>query len=207
MSEARLAAIETKLLDLEDLKAQLRELQDVKARLRELEDVREITDCFRKFHWACCGGFNGLQAGRMEALDQLADDATIEVKGLHEPGKGPTGRKQYTAYWEYYYGDAGPLPRVFQTTVSEWVEVEGDTATGYSVMLAFLEFRGGGAPWMTLAMRINNYVRTDKGWKIKSTTINGGFESDINELKGGHNGLLNELPPQEERQEWKWPGV
>ena len=58
-------------------------LAELEARIQELEDVREITDAARKFNWECCGGFNGVQAGRMEALDNLADDATIEVKGLH----------------------------------------------------------------------------------------------------------------------------
>jgi hypothetical protein len=87
MSEDRLAALE--------------------ARIQELEDVREITDAARKFNWHCCGGYNGVQAGRMEALDNLADDATIEVKGLHEPGKGPKGREQITEYWDYFYGDSG----------------------------------------------------------------------------------------------------
>ena len=73
-------------------------LAALEARVQELEDVRQITDAARKFNWECCGGFNGVQAGRMEALDNLADDATIEVKGLHEPGKGPKGREQYTEY-------------------------------------------------------------------------------------------------------------
>ncbi len=201
MDTDRLAKLEALVAE------QQAELSEQRARLREIEDVREITDCFRKFHWACCGGFNGAQAGRMEALDQLTDDATIEVKGLHEPGKGPTGREQYIAYWEYYYGDAGPLPRVLQTAVSEWVEIDGDAATGYSVMFAMLEARASTSPWMMLALRVNHYVRTDKGWKIKSTNIDGGFEVEIGALRGGHASVLNDLPPPDDRQEWKWPGV
>ena len=51
-------------------------LAELEARISELEAVRQITDAARKFNWACCGGFNGVQAGRMEALDNLAVDKT-----------------------------------------------------------------------------------------------------------------------------------
>ncbi len=183
MSEDRLAALE--------------------ARIQELEDVREITDSARKFNWACCGGFNGVQAGRMEALDNLADDATIEVKGLHEPGKGPKGREQYTEYWDYFYGDAGPLPYVFQAAVSEFVEVKGDTAESWCVMIGLFGFRGGGKPVFNLATRRNYYSRTDKGWKITKTTIDGGLGFKVDELEGGQH-TLNELPPMDDRKPWTW---
>ena len=66
-------------------------LTQLEARVRELEDVREINDVFFKWHYECTGGFNGKQAGRMEALECLTEDATIEIQGLHEPGKGPRG--------------------------------------------------------------------------------------------------------------------
>lgn len=173
-------------------------------RLRELEDVREINDCFRKFHWACCGGFNGRQAGGMDALDQLAEDATFEVRGLHEPGKGPKGREQFTEYWDYYYGDAGPLPYVFQVSVSEWVEITGDTAKGWSVQIGLVQFREM-KPSFGLSLRINDYVRTDKGWKIKKTTINGGFGFKVDKIEGGAN-VLNELPPFDGRKPWTYEG-
>ena len=68
----------------------------LEARLKELEDVAEINEVFFKWHYDCTGGFNGKQPGRMEALECLTDDATIEVQGMHKPGQGPRGRKEYT---------------------------------------------------------------------------------------------------------------
>ena len=173
----------------------------LEARLRELEDVREIGDLFFNFHYACTGGFVGKQAGRMEALDCLTDDATIEVLGLHEPGKGPRGREQVKEYWDFYYGDAGPLPFVFQTSVNEKVELSGDTAVGYSNMLMMVGFREG-KPLMGLSQRVNDYVRTDSGWKIKKTTMVGGFTIQTGELEGA----LNTLPEAEQRQPWTHKG-
>lgn len=176
-------------------------LASLEARLRELEDVREIGDLFFNFHYACTGGFVGKQAGRMEALDCLTDDATIEVLGLHEPGKGPCGRQQVKEYWDYYYGDAGPLPFVFQTSVNEKVEVNGDTAVGYSNMLMMVGFREG-KPLMGLSQRVNDYVRTGSGWKIRKTTMVGGFTTEIDKLGGS----LNALPPPESRKPWTYSG-
>ncbi len=191
MSDDRLAALEAQVADQEK-------------RLRELQDVREINDCFRRFHWNCTGGFGGLQAGRMECLDELSDDATFEVKGLHEPGKGPKGREQYTDYWDYFYGDAGPLPYVFQTVVSEYVVVNGDEATGKAVQLGMFEFRGA-KPSVGLSLRTNTYVRTAKGWKIRKTTIDGGFGFKADQFVGGSS-PLNELPPMDDRKPWTFDG-
>ncbi len=72
-------------LEVDTLAGKIKELE---ARLRELEDIREINEVFRRWHYACTGGFNGIQAGRMEALDVLTEDATIEIQALHEPGNG-----------------------------------------------------------------------------------------------------------------------
>jgi hypothetical protein len=174
-------------------------LAKIEADIRELKDIREIKDVFFNFHYACTGGFTGKQAGRMEALDCLTDDATIEVLGLHEPGKGPRGREQVKEYWDYYYGDAGPLPYVFQTSVNEKVELSGDTAVGYSNMLMIVAFREG-KPLMGLSQRVNDYVRTDTGWKIKKTTMVGGFTTHLDGIEGA----LNKLPPAEERQPWTY---
>ena len=176
-------------------------IEALEARVRELEDVRTIQDLFFNFHYACTGGFVGKQAGRMEALDYLTDDATIEVLGLHEPGKGPRGRKEFTEYWDYYYGDAGPLPFVFQTSVNEKVVLKGDEAVGYSNMLMMVGFREG-KPLMGLSQRINEYVRTDADWKIRKTTMVGGFTTEIERLDGA----LNPLPAADTRTPWTYQG-
>ena len=171
------------------------------ARLQELEDVREITEVFYDFHHACTGGFNGLQAGRMEALDCLTDDATIEVAQLHEPGKGPRGREAVQEYWHYFYGDDGPLPYVFQTSVADKVVVTGDTAVQYSNMLGMFWHRDD-QPVISLSKRVNDFVRTEKGWRISKTTIEGGFSAPLEEFRG----RLNPLPPQEPRTPWTYQG-
>lgn len=171
----------------------------LEARVRELEDVREINEVFRKWHYACTGGFNGKQAGRMEALDVLTEDATIEVLGLHEPGKGPKGREQYTEYWDFYYGDAGPLPYVFQCSLDQGVTVTGDTAVQESVMMGIFQMRGGPARF-SLSQRTNYYVRTPQGWKINKTTSQGGLGHTMGDLTG----MLNALPEQESRTPWTY---
>lgn len=173
--------------------------KELEARLKELEDIREINEVFYKWHYDCTGGFNGLQAGRMEALECLTDDATIEVQGLHQPGQGPKGREQYTKYWDYFYGDAGPLPYVFQTSVAERVRVNGDTAVQQSNMLGIFQSRGNEAT-IGLSRRTNHFVRTPEGWRIAKTTVEGGFSTPLSELRGN----LNELPPMENRTPWTY---
>jgi hypothetical protein len=172
----------------------------LEARVRELEDIREINEVFFKWHFECTGGFNGKQAGRMEALECLSEDATIEVQGMHEPGKGPRGREQYTEFWKYYYGDGGPLPYVFQTSAGDKVRLNGDTAVQWSNMLVIAQLRGS-EPFIGLSQRVNDFVRTPQGWRIKKTTIGGGYHVDIGQLKGD----LNKLPAAEPRTEWKQP--
>jgi hypothetical protein len=176
-------------------------VQQLEARVRELEDVREILDVFSRWHYACTGGFNGVQAGRMEALDCLTEDATIEIQGLHEPGKGPKGREQYTKFWDYYYGDNGPLPYVFQTSLGERVEVNGDEAVHYTNMLGIFQARGAPAT-IGLTRRVNHLRRTADGWRITKTTTDGGFTGPLTELQGN----LNQLPSMEDRTPWTYRG-
>ncbi len=180
--------------NVEALEARVRNLE---ARLRELEDIREINEVFRRWHHACTGGFNSIQAGRMEALDVLTEDATIEIQALHQPGRGPKGRDQYTKYWDFYFGDAGPLPYVFQTSFDQKVEVSGDTAVQYSNQLGIFQARHS-APMLSLSRRTNYLRRTPDGWRIYKTTGDSAFASTLADLKGP----LNPLPPQEDRTPW-----
>jgi len=173
----------------------------LEARVKELEDIREINEVFNKWMNDCTGGFNGLQPGRMEALECLTDDATIEIHGLHQPGKGPKGREQFTKFWDFYYGDNGPLPYVFQTSVSEKVVVTGDSAVQRSNMLGILQARGG-KPTIGLSARTNHFVRTPDGWRINKTTVDGGFSADLPELHGN----LNDSSQSEVRTPWTYEG-
>jgi hypothetical protein len=173
-------------------------LDELEKRIRKLEDVNEINDAFFKWHYDCTGGFNGKQAGRMEALECLTDDAMIDVPP-NEPGKGPKGREQFTEFWDYFYGDAGPLPYVFQTCVAELVTVDGDTAVQKANQFAFIGFRGA-PPSVGLSQRTNNFVRTADGWRINYTNIEGGVSFKVGELHGN----LNKLPEFDGRQPWKY---
>jgi hypothetical protein len=163
--------------------------ETLEARIRELEDVRAITDLFFHWHYECTGGFNGKQAGRMEALETLTEDATIEIQGLHQPGKGPRGRAEFTEFWEYFYGDDGPLPYVFQTSVADNIVITGDKAVHKTNMLGMFYPRGE-KPWLGLSQRTNFCTRTASGWLIEKTTMEGGFSINVDELHGA----LNPLP-------------
>jgi SnoaL-like protein len=178
------------------LEARVKELE---ARVREMEDIRQINEVFRKWHYACTGGFNGIQAGRMEALDVLTEDATIEIQSLHEPGQGPKGREEYTKYWDFYFGDAGPLPYVFQTSLDQKVTVTGDTAVQESNQLGIFQPRNAPAR-LSLSRRTNYFVRTPEGWRINKTTGDSAFATTLQDLLGP----LNELPPQEHRTPWTY---
>jgi ketosteroid isomerase-like protein len=180
--------------DVELLAARVKELE---ARMRELEDIREINEVFRRWHYACTGGFNGIQAGRMEALDVLTEDATIEIQALHEPGQGPKGREEYTRYWDFYFGDAGPLPYVFQTSLDQRVEVEGDTAVQHANQLGIFQARNS-VPMLSLSRRINYLRRTPDGWRIYKTTGDSAFSTPLQDLKGP----LNPLPAPTHRTPW-----
>ncbi len=185
-------------LEVEALASRIKELE---ARLRELEDIREINEVFRRWHFACTGGFNGIQAGRMEALEVLTEDATIEIQALHEPGQGPKGREECSRYWDFYFGDAGPLPYVFQTSLDQKIEVDGDTAVQYSNQLGIFQARNS-MPMLSLSRRINYLRRTPEGWRIYKTTGDSAFSTPLQDLKGP----LNPLPLQEDRTPWTYAG-
>ncbi|MGY1550526.1 nuclear transport factor 2 family protein [Microbacterium sp. A588] len=170
-------------------------------RVQELEDVREINELFRRWHNECTGGFDGLQPGRHAALEVLTDDATIEIAELHKPGEGPTGREQYTEYWNYYFGDNGPLPRVFQTGVDQSVTITGDTAIQETNQIGLFQTRGD-KPRFSLSKRKNYLVRTQDGWKIQKTTGSGSFLFEVNPLYG----QLNPTVDEEKRTPWVYPG-
>jgi hypothetical protein len=123
MSQETNIDLETVLKRIGTLEAEILELRAAvskcNANIREMQDVREIKHVWDKWHYSCTGGFNGKQAGRMEALECLSDDATIECENLHGQGDGSTGADECHAYWEYFYGDDGPLPYVFQTSLAD----------------------------------------------------------------------------------------
>jgi hypothetical protein len=171
----------------------------LEAQVRELQDVREITEIFDRWHQGCCGGFAGRQAGDYTALDYITEDATIELKGLHEPGKGPKGREAVTKFWDYFYGDNGPLPYVFQTGLGNIITVDGDEAVHESSMIVLSQFRGQDAR-LNLTLRRNYLRRTPEGWRIYKTTTDGGLGMAVPQLLGP----LNRLPPQEERTLWTY---
>jgi SnoaL-like domain len=181
-----------------DVDARIEELEKL---VRGLQDERDIKDLFARWHYACTGGFNGVQSGRMEALECLSEDATIEIQGLHAPGQGPKGREQYTEFWDYYYGDAGPLPYVFQTSLGERVEVNGDEAVHYTNML-IITWPRGTDPSLGLSRRINWLRREPQGWRITKTTTDGGYHVPLDKIGGN----LNPLPDPEPRTPWTYKG-
>jgi hypothetical protein len=162
-------------------------LEALEARLRELEDVREINDVMRRWHYACTGGFNGIQTHRtLEGIDLLADDGTIEVQGLHKPGEGPTGREALLEYFSAYHGDNGALPHVFQTGVDYGVTVTGDTAVQDSNLVIVTEFSDGSRAF-SLSRYHNDYVRTPAGWRIKTIRLEQGYTVPLQELIAASN--------------------
>ncbi|MCB2062420.1 MAG: nuclear transport factor 2 family protein [Novosphingobium sp.] len=179
----------------DELEMLRKEVAELRATVQHLKDVQDINDVFFKWHFECTGGFKGKQAGRAAALECLTEDAEIDVPP-NPPGKGPKGREEYTEFWDYFYGDDGPLPYVFQTSTADKVEVNGDMATQHSNMLGIFQSRGD-KPRIGLSQRINTFRRTPEGWRICKTTIEGGLSSTLTAGLNPHG--LNELPPQEER--------
>lgn len=127
--------------------------------------------------------------------------ATIEIQALHKPGEGPKGREEYTKYWDFYFGDAGPLPYVFQTSLDQRIEVHGDEAVQYSNQLGIFQARSS-EPMLSLSRRVNYLRRTPDGWKIYKTTGDSAFASTLNDLRGP----LNPLPEMEARTQWTYDG-
>lgn len=177
------------------------ELETMKAHLQELRDIREINDLWFKWHHACTGGWSGKQAGGMEALECLSEDATIEIEGHHLPGEGPKGPKECTEFWSFFYGDEGPLPYVFQCSVSERVTVNGDTAVQESVQYCVLQFRDQ-KPRSGVVQRVNNMVRTPASWRIQKVMHFGGYFFEVEKLIGE----LNPPRPMDQRKPWTYKG-
>lgn len=104
------------------------ELETMKAHLQELRDIREINDVWFKWHHACTGRLEWQASGRHGSPRMPVGRRHDRDRGPSPAGQGPKGPKECTEFWSFFYGDEGPLPYVFQCSVSERVTVNGDTA-------------------------------------------------------------------------------
>jgi SnoaL-like domain len=159
-------------------------LKALEERLQYLEDVREINEVMRQWHYGCTGGFNGRQTHRTsETIDLVADDGSIEVQGLHEPGTGPKGREAMLAYFAPFHGDNGFLPHVYQTGVDYGVVVNGDTAVQHSNLLCITQYQDRGTqPEFLFSRYVNEFVRTTSGWKIRNIRLEQCYKTTLNDL-------------------------
>lgn len=161
--------------------SEIRELRDqlatVSARVRELEDVRAILEIYHHWDWSVTGGFNGMQAGDYQSLlaDFDLDSGTIEAQRLYERGAGPTGREAVLEYWDYFYGDNGPVPIDFQTMIDPAVRIDGDTAILECNEILWVQYRGDAAPLFGLVKRYIDFARKPEGWKIVRAELEEGL--------------------------------
>jgi hypothetical protein len=165
----------------ESLESRIKVLEE---RLQYLEDVREINEVMRRWHYGCTGGFNGRQTHRTaETIDLVAEDGSIEVQGLHEPGTGPKGREAMLQYFAPFHGDNGFLPHVYQTGVDYGVVVNGDTAVQHSNLLCITQYQDRSVqPEFLFSRYVNEFVRTPDGWKIKNIRLEQCYKTTLNDL-------------------------
>lgn len=155
----------------------LQQIEALTARVQELEDVREIIDIYHHWDWSCTGGFNGHQAGDYQSIleDFDFESGTIEMARLHYPGTGPKGKEEVLQYWDYFHGDNGPVPVVYQTMIDPAVRVDGDTAILECNEILWLHYRGDAQPLFAIVKRYTDFLRGPDGWKITRTILEDGL--------------------------------
>lgn len=160
-----------------DVSTLVEKLSALKSRVQELEDVREILDIWHHWDWSVTGGFNGIQAGDYQSLlaDFDLESGTIEAQRLYERGAGPTGREEVLQYWDYFYGDHGPVPIDFQTAVDPSVRIDGDTAILECNEILWVQYRGGGEPLFGIVKRYIDFARKTDGWKVVRAELEEGL--------------------------------
>ena len=160
----------------DDLQSLRDEVKALSTRLRELEDVRAIVEIWHHWDWAVTGGFNGHQAGDYQAIMQDYDfeAGTAEGFGLYDPGTEPKGREAVLEYWDYFYGDNGPIPVDFQASTDPAVRIDGDTAKLECNTIIWFMPRGQ-APLFGLVKRYVDFIRRPEGWKITRFKLEDGL--------------------------------
>jgi len=109
--------------------------------------------------------------------------ARVPHRGRHhrdrraaQPGQADGPRAVHQVL-DYFYGDDGPLPYVFQTSVADKVEVDDDTAVQRSNMLGIFQPAARSRPSACRAGRTPTCA--PRRLADQKTTVDGGFSAPL----------------------------
>jgi ketosteroid isomerase-like protein len=182
-----------------DAQALEQRLAILEGELRVLKDIEEIRTLKARYWKACDGDIvSGLSHDYEEIADLYTEDgswqiATLETPDGTLPGRGGVGRE---GILEYFKSRREHYRFIMHFGMAPIITVSGDTATGEWHYIATLDAHGGSqAVWAGGTYR-DEYVRTEDGWRIKSTVVIGGFATPFDE--GWHSTKYIGLVPQGE---------
>jgi SnoaL-like domain len=173
-TEARLALIEQRLDRQDELERELR-------RLRDLEEIRTL----KARYWKACDGdiVVGPSHDVQDIVDLYTEDGSWRVADIETPegvrkGRGGTGWEGIRAYFqsrrEHYRF-------IMHFGMAPIITITGDTATGHWHYIATLDALHEPKPIWSAGVYLDEYVRTDAGWRIKNTVVVGGFATPFDE--------------------------
>jgi len=156
--------------------------KSIEERVRILEDQQEIIKLKARYVNLNDGGWKG----PTHTYPQAVADMFVE-DGIWD-GRPSTGYAKGHAEIKKLFETFGAVPFIVHYVTNPLIEVDGDTATGNWHALVTMTVPSEQALW-NLGLYIDEYVRTEQGWKFKSLR----FESAANtpyELGWGKRRLL-----------------
>lgn len=137
-------------------------MNDLEATIRRLADIEEITRL--RYRYAYDANIVDGQSGNLRAFAELfADDGTFDVgMGVATgPDEIETMMKGLTTQWQC----------AMHYMLNPLIEVDGDRASGKVSGLFAFTTKDNAAPIWLSNIYTDSYVRTAKGWRFQSVTI------------------------------------
>ena len=161
--------------------------KSLEERIQIIEDQQEIAKLKARYVNLNDGGWKGPTHTNPQAVaDMFVEDGVWD-------GRPSTGYAQGRAEIKQLFEAFGAVPFIVHYVTNPIIEVDGDTATGHWHAMVTMTMPGDQALW-SLGLYIDEYVRTDEGWKFKSLRFESAATSTY-ELGWGKQRVLYEDDP------------
>lgn len=136
-------------------------LAALEARLLELEDVRAIEALAARYHSLCDGGWDGPSHPDLDALVALwTPDGVYDINAARPPCRG------HDEIREQFLRLRTSMPWILHTLMNPEIEVRGDTASGRFKAVAY--YRRSDESHVVVGSYLGDFARTPDGWRFAS---------------------------------------
>jgi hypothetical protein len=159
-------------------------LEELEREVRLLKDLEEIRMLKARYWKACDGDIVVGPSHEVEDVVELyTEDGSWQIlpretpEGWTEPigGFGREGIREFFAHLRAHFNF------IMHFGMAPIIEVDGDRATGHWHYIATMDGPDSESSVLSAGVYLDEYARTDAGWRIKSTRVVTGFRTPLEE--------------------------